>query len=88
MISMNTLPLIVGRVIPFTGSSDECGPFFHHVMTVASWHANAASGVNDGSVVYIRLDSTTNPEDSQQAAVRLIDDPGAIADVGAVSRGT
>lgn len=77
--------LRVGALFPFTGVLADFGPSWQNAAELAAEHVNEAGGVVGQDIEIVPGDTATTPEVGVQEALRLIDEEGISAIVGAGS---
>lgn len=78
-------PLRIGLLIPFSGALADFGPPHHNAAELAAMHVNNAGGVLGQDIEVVVGDTGTEPSQGVLEALRLIEDEGVSAVVGALS---
>ena len=79
--------LRIGTLLPFSGDLAEFGPAHQNAAALAAKHINEAGGVLGQEIELVPGDTATTPEIGVAEALRLIEDEGVSAIVGALASG-
>lgn len=84
--TQHTDPLVLGTLLPLTGSLATFGGDMQNATVLAREHINAAGGVNGQPIELVHGDTRTSPSEAPTAFLNLVND-GAVGVVGAASSG-